>query len=135
MEKVKVLWVNTTDPRGAVGIVKATDPVTHECNYYIGVGMQGCPNQMVDIGYIVATGQKYPSLDFIGQFQNDEGPVSENPMDKLAAEVMEVLCDKYCKYPDTVKEQEELEQICDKCRVGKLIGIDAVNEYNRLKEK
>ncbi|SHK30948.1 hypothetical protein [Hespellia stercorisuis] len=132
MEKVRALWINSSDPRGAVGIVRTTDSETKRSDYYIGIGMEGNLNAMVDIGYIVATGQKYPSLDHIVKFQNEEQADDESPMDKITAKAMEILCDKYCKYPCTVNDQEEMEEICDNCRVGKLIGIDAVNEYDRL---
>ncbi|SHK34536.1 hypothetical protein, partial [Hespellia stercorisuis] len=102
MEKVRALWINSSDPRGAVGIVRTTDPETKRSDYYIGIGMEDNLNEMVDIGYIVATGQKYPSLDHIVKFQNDEQADDESPMDKITAKAMEILCDKYCKYPCTV---------------------------------
>lgn len=55
-----------------------------------------------------------------------------NPIDQILTKAMETLCDEYCKYSDTVKNQDELDHICDNCRVVELITVDAVNEYNRL---
>lgn len=30
------------------------------------------------------------------------------------------MCDDYCKYPDMVKDEEELRKICDRCPMNRL---------------
>lgn len=38
----------------------------------------------------------------------------------------QVFCDEYCKYPNTCKSQDELEEKCEECPLNKLAEI--VNE-------
>lgn len=52
-------------------------------------------------------------------------------MDKLTTtEMMEHICDHLCKHPCNAKDQEELEDICAECKMGKYV-CDILNTYNR----
>jgi len=35
-------------------------------------------------------------------------------------EMCELMCDNYCRYPDTVASQEELDDICESCPLNDL---------------
>lgn len=36
-------------------------------------------------------------------------------------EIVEKMCDKYCKYPELIKEDEILVNICDQCPMENLL--------------
>lgn len=57
----------------------------------------------------------------------------QTDMDKLAAEMMEHICDNLCKHPCNANDQEELEDICAECKMGKFV-CDILNAHNRLKK-
>ena len=55
-------------------------------------------------------------------------------IDKITTEVMEHICDNLCMHPIRVGQtQEELEDICTECRMGKFV-CDILNTYNRLND-
>lgn len=43
-------------------------------------------------------------------------------MDKILEEMMEYICDKRCRYPNEVN-QEELDEICDQCAMNEYISV------------
>lgn len=53
-------------------------------------------------------------------------------MDKLTTEMMEHICDNLCKHPCNAKDQEELDEICAECIMGKFV-CSILNAHNRLK--
>lgn len=54
----------------------------------------------------------------------------DTDMDKLTTEMMEHICDNLCKHPCNAKDQEELDDICAECKMGKFV-CDILNTYNR----
>lgn len=55
----------------------------------------------------------------------------ENVMDAITTEMMEHICDNICKHPcRTDIDQEELEEICADCKMGKFV-CDILNQYNK----
>ena len=36
-------------------------------------------------------------------------------------DIVSGICDHYCKYPDQIKDEEELWKICEECPLNKLI--------------
>mgnify|MGYP003294523396 CR=1 FL=1 len=40
---------------------------------------------------------------------------------KVLDEMMTEICDKLCRYPRTIKKQEDLDSICDGCPASKYI--------------
>ena len=49
-------------------------------------------------------------------------------MDKLAKiedmhKIPEICCDEYCKYPDRCRRREELDEICDGCKLAPLFEL------------
>ena len=49
-------------------------------------------------------------------------------MEKLAriedmGRIPEICCDEYCKYPGRCRSQDEMDQICDECKLAKLFGL------------
>lgn len=56
----------------------------------------------------------------------------ENEVDRITTELAEFVCDELCIYPkDKEKSQEEVEEICAECKMGKFI-CDICNRYNEL---
>ena len=43
-------------------------------------------------------------------------------MEKVLEEMMEYICDKRCRYPNEVN-QEELDAICDACAMNEYISV------------
>ena len=39
---------------------------------------------------------------------------------EIVEEVKCEMCDNYCKYPNEIKDDEELYDICEKCPLGRL---------------
>lgn len=39
---------------------------------------------------------------------------------EIIEEVKIDICDNYCKYPNEIKDDEELNDICEKCPLGRL---------------
>lgn len=39
---------------------------------------------------------------------------------EIIEEVKCEICDNYCKYPNEIKDDEELYDICEKCPLGRL---------------
>lgn len=64
----EVLWLCTTGEH-PVGIVKQYDEHEQRWKYYIGTGNGRCPEE--DVRMILLTGQKYYSLAFIENFQEE----------------------------------------------------------------
>jgi len=52
-------------------------------------------------------------------------------MDKITEEMMEHVCDHLCRFPWEISDQEEMDEICASCEMGKHV-CDILNEYNRL---
>ena len=55
-------------------------------------------------------------------------------MEKLAKSedmdrIPEICCDEYCKYPQQCKTQEDMDQICDRCKLAKMFDL-LVDEEN-----
>lgn len=49
-------------------------------------------------------------------------------MEKLAKiedmdDIPQICCDEYCKYPGRCRSQEELEEICDGCKLSELFDL------------
>lgn len=58
----------------------------------------------------------------------------ETIVDKLTTEMMEHICDNICKHPcRTDIDQEELEEICAECKMGKFV-CDICNEYIKIND-
>lgn len=55
----------------------------------------------------------------IGKEESSDG--KKKTIYKIMEEVVTEMCDKYCKYPESVKEEDELYEICEKCPLNKLI--------------
>lgn len=55
----------------------------------------------------------------------------ERNMDTITTEMMVHLCDKLCRYPHEVEDEDELKDICCECRMGEFVnGI--LNEHNKM---
>ena len=71
LKHIEVLWLNCADDR-PVGIVRGYDTVEERWKFYIGTGfghsLEG------DILRIIDMGQKFPSLDFIRTFGEEQDP-------------------------------------------------------------
>ena len=39
---------------------------------------------------------------------------------QILEEVKTAICDNYCKYPNEIKDDEELYDFCEKCPLGRL---------------
>lgn len=39
-------------------------------------------------------------------------------MDKVTTEMMEYVCDKLCRFPYEIQDQDELDCICAECKMG-----------------
>ena len=55
-------------------------------------------------------------------------------MEKLAKfedmdRIPEICCDEYCKYPQQCRTQEDMDQICDRCKLAKMFEL-LVDEEN-----
>mgnify|MGYP001778012192 CR=1 FL=1 len=55
-------------------------------------------------------------------------------MEKLAKiedmdRIPEICCDEYCKYPQQCRTQEDMDQICDRCKLAELFDL-LVDEEN-----
>lgn len=37
--------------------------------------------------------------------------------------IPEICCDEYCKYPGRCRSQDEMDQICDGCKLAELFGL------------
>lgn len=58
----------------------------------------------------------------------------ETIVDKLTTEMLEHICDNICKHPcRTDIDQEELEEICAECKMGKFV-CDICNEYIKIND-
>lgn len=53
----------------------------------------------------------------------------ETAMDKITTEMAEHICDNLCRFPREVSEQDELDEICCECEMGRFI-CNILNEYN-----
>lgn len=56
-------------------------------------------------------------------------------MEKLAKfedmdRIPEICCDEYCKYPQQYMTQEDMDQICDRCKLAKMFDL-LVDEENQ----
>jgi len=52
-------------------------------------------------------------------------------MDKITEEMMEHVCDKICRFPWVISDQEEMDAICANCEMSKHV-CDILNTYNGL---
>lgn len=68
--------------------------------------------------------------DAMAKLAGYEDSEEDSDMEKITTEFAEYICDKLCKHPYEC-DQEELEEICAECRMGKFI-CDVCNEYNRV---
>ena len=55
-------------------------------------------------------------------------------MEKLAKfedmdRIPEICCDEYCKYTQQCRTQEDMDQICDRCKLAKMFDL-LVDEEN-----
>ena len=50
-------------------------------------------------------------------------------MDEIVETMMEHVCDKICRFPQEITDQEQLEDICVDCRMGRFV-CDILNTYN-----
>ena len=55
-------------------------------------------------------------------------------MEKLAKiedmdDIPQICCDEYCKYPQQCRTQEDMDQICDRCKLAKMFYL-LVDEEN-----
>lgn len=58
-----------------------------------------------------------------------------NNMDKITTEMAEHFCDELCRHPfRTDITQEQLDEICDGCEMGKYICC-ILNEHSAVAEK
>ena len=37
--------------------------------------------------------------------------------------IPEICCDEYCKYPQQCRTQEDMDQICDECKMAELFDL------------
>lgn len=49
-------------------------------------------------------------------------------MEKLAKiedmdDIPQICCDEYCKYPGRCRSQDEMDRICDGCKLAELFGL------------
>ena len=44
-----------------------------------------------------------------------KAPVLSQTIPEIVEEVKIAMCDNYCKYPNEIKDDEELYHICEKC--------------------
>lgn len=58
----------------------------------------------------------------------------QSKIDKITDSMMEYTCDYLCRFPKDIKNQEELDNICDECKMGKHV-CDILNTYNRDKQE
>lgn len=56
----------------------------------------------------------------------------QTKMDTITTEMAEHICDKLCRFPMEM-EQEELDEHCCECKMGRFI-CDILNEYNRIND-
>jgi len=54
-------------------------------------------------------------------------------MDKITEEMMEHVCDKICRFPWEISDQEEMDEICAGCKTKKYVG-DILDTYNGLND-
>ncbi|MGL5436578.1 MAG: hypothetical protein ACRDBO_14435 [Lachnospiraceae bacterium] len=54
-------------------------------------------------------------------------------MDKIAEVMMEHVCDKICRFPWEIENQEEMEEKCAGCQMGRHV-CDILNTYNELND-
>lgn len=59
--------------------------------------------------------------------------VEENEMDKVTTEFADFICDQICIYPNTIKSEELLADVCDHCAMGDYI-CKILNLYNHLND-
>lgn len=57
----------------------------------------------------------------------------QTQMDKITTEFAEHICDNLCIYSHKNMGQDDLDEICDCCKMGQFI-CDILNEYNRLND-
>jgi len=54
-------------------------------------------------------------------------------MDKITEEMMEHVCDKICRFPWMISDQEEMNEICAGCEMKNYVG-DILYSYSKLRE-
>jgi len=54
-------------------------------------------------------------------------------MDKITEEMMEHVCDKICRFPWEISDQEEMNGICVGCEMKNYVG-DILYSYGKLRE-
>ena len=46
--------------------------------------------------------------------------------EERVAEIMQIMCDDYCKHVVFSADDEELNEECEKCKIAKLLGYKAL---------
>lgn len=57
----------------------------------------------------------------------------QNEMLNIITPMMEHVCDKLCRFPKEVADQEELDIVCDGCEMGKHV-CNILNTYNAARQ-
>ena len=47
----------------------------------------------------------------------------ETDKDRGYDRIPEICCDEYCKYPQQCRTQEDMDQICDRCKLANLFDL------------
>lgn len=58
----------------------------------------------------------------------------QNEMDKVLSSMMEYMCDKLCRWPHEIVDEEEMSRICYECKMDHHI-CNILNTYNRKKQE
>lgn len=93
------------------------------------------PNRPAGHAYAAVPERRMSDLD---KFNYEcEGQISlfeneESTMDKITTKMAEHICDKLCRFPREM-EQEELDEHCCDCKLGEFI-CDILNTYNRIND-
>jgi len=59
--------------------------------------------------------------------------MEQTRMDEIVESMMEHVCDKICRFPWEITDQEQLEEICADCRMARFV-CDILNTYNAPRE-
>jgi|GEM_PF-6483501 len=51
-----------------------------------------------------------------------ETTATHSTLPQMLEEIVAVMCDKYCKYPEALKDEEQLMQHCEHCPMRFLVG-------------
>lgn len=59
--------------------------------------------------------------------------MEQTKMDEITTAMMEHICDKLCRYPQEIRNQEGLDVVCAECAMGQHV-CDILNTYNKLND-